>query len=143
MGHHAGSFTKHLGKTHFLGRPVPAGNIWKARGDHPPESSFLPSALTLGTPEITLSTIIEGAKEILQEYKDPVTGAPDPSFVLRLPNDVYSSSNLFAVQKLFEGRFQFDVFFESASAKQQLSGTYLRVTWLYFWATPGLSSRCA
>jgi hypothetical protein len=69
-----------------------------------------------------MRTIIERAKELLQSYTDPVIGAPDPSFVLQLPDDVYTSSNLFAVQKFFDGNFQFDVFFESASAKQKLDG---------------------
>lgn len=50
---------------------------------------------------------------------------PDPSFVLQLPDEIYTGSNLFAVQKSFEGEFQFDIFFESASAKQKLSGASL------------------
>jgi mannosyl-oligosaccharide glucosidase len=69
-----------------------------------------------------MRTIIERAKELLQSYTGPVIGAPDPSFVLQLPDDVYTSSNLFGVQKFFDGNFQFDVFFESASAKQKLDG---------------------
>lgn len=68
-----------------------------------------------------MATVIDRATDILQAYKDPLTGLPDPSFVLQLSDDVYSSSNLFAVQKSFEGDFQFDVFFESSSAKQKLS----------------------
>lgn len=46
---------------------------------------------------------------------------PDPSFVLQLADEVYMGSNLYAIQKSFEGEFQFDVFFESASSKQKLS----------------------
>jgi mannosyl-oligosaccharide glucosidase len=34
---------------------------------------------------------------------------------------VYTGSNLYAVQKMFEGKFQFDVFFESGSGKQKLN----------------------
>lgn len=43
---------------------------------------------------------------------------------MQLPDDVYTNSNVFAFQKLFDGPFQFDVFFESASAKQKLSCEY-------------------
>jgi mannosyl-oligosaccharide glucosidase len=57
--------------------------------------------------------------EPLQESSS--TAVPDPAFVLQLADEVYFGSNLFAVQKTFDGPFQFDVFFESASAKQILS----------------------
>lgn len=50
-------------------------------------------------------------------------GPPDPSFILQLPDEVYTGSNLFAVQKIFDATFQFDVFFESGSSKQKLSCT--------------------
>lgn len=66
-------------------------------------------------------TILDRAREVIAPYTDPAVGAPDPSFVLSLPDDVYINSNLFAVQKFFDGPFQFDVFFDSASVKQKLT----------------------
>jgi mannosyl-oligosaccharide glucosidase len=70
--------------------------------------------------------ILEGAQERVGSYQTTEgQGPPDPSFVLRLPNEVYSGSNLFAVQKIFDGKFQFDIFFESGSAKQKLDGSCL------------------
>jgi len=72
-----------------------------------------------------LQTIIKRAQDILTSYKDPVTGPPDPSFVLQLPDEVYTGSNLYAIQKSFDGKFQFDVFFESASSKQKLNSAIL------------------
>ncbi|EGN96016.1 glycoside hydrolase family 63 protein [Serpula lacrymans var. lacrymans S7.3] len=51
--------------------------------------------------------------------------APDPSFVLQLSDEVYTGSNLYAVQKSFDGEFQFDVFFESQSAAQMLDASIL------------------
>lgn len=66
-----------------------------------------------------MQSMIKRAQEILTPYKD--IGFPDPSFVLQLPDEVYTGSNLYAIQKSFEGEFQFDVFFESASSKQKLS----------------------
>lgn len=64
--------------------------------------------------------ILEGAQASVNFYQQSEQEPPDPSFVLHLPNEVYSESNLFAVQKLFDGKFQFDIFFESGSAKQKL-----------------------
>jgi mannosyl-oligosaccharide glucosidase len=69
-----------------------------------------------------MQNIITRTNEVLKPYlDDPRVGMPDPSSALHLSNEVYTGSNLYAVQKLFEGEFQFDVFFESASAKRELS----------------------
>ncbi|KAJ7715951.1 glycoside hydrolase [Mycena maculata] len=105
-GKHAQKFEDRIGKTHFLGQPVSQGGIWQAK-------------------ELLLQNIIKRAQEILVPYKDVAAGPPDPSFVLQLPDEVYTSSNLYAVQKSFDGEFQFDVFFESASSKQKLSSAIL------------------
>lgn len=72
-------------------------------------------------PEYILGSIVNYAKELLKPYEDPTLTPPDPSFVLQLPNEVLTGSNLYAVQKIYQGPFQFDVFFESSSAKQKLS----------------------
>ncbi|KAJ7098151.1 glycoside hydrolase [Mycena belliarum] len=103
-GPHAEEFEERIGKTHFLGQPVPQGNIWQAK-------------------ELLLQSIIKRAQDILLPYKDATAGPPDPAFVLQLPDEVYTGSNLYAVQKSFDGKFQFDVFFESKSSKQKLSST--------------------
>jgi len=70
-----------------------------------------------------MQNIIVRANELVtnSKYLDPTIGSPDPSFVLQLTDEIYASSNLYAVQKTFQGDFQFDVFFESGSAKQKLS----------------------
>lgn len=62
------------------------------------------------------------AQETLKPYQQAETSPPDPSFLFQLPNEVRSSSNLFAVQKTFDGEFQFDIFFESSSTNQGLDG---------------------
>lgn len=103
---HADAFEDRIGKTHFAGLPIPAGNIWQAR-------------------EILIQTIIKRANDVLQPYLDPAVGVPDPSFVLHLPDEAFTGSNLYAVQKFFDGPFQFDVLYESASAKQKLSSAVL------------------
>ncbi|KAF7322776.1 Mannosyl-oligosaccharide glucosidase [Mycena chlorophos] len=105
-GNYASQFEDRLGKTHFLGQPVPAGNIWQAK-------------------ELLLQNVIKHAQEAIAPYKDSATGPPEPSFVLQLSDEAYTGSNLYAIQKTFEGEFQFDVFFESASAKRKLSAATL------------------
>lgn len=102
-GPHADVFAKKNGKTHYLGLRLPPGQMWQAK-------------------EVILQNIIKTAQEVLQGYRDPTTGPPHPAFVLQLTDDIYTGSNLFAVQKTFDGEFSFDVFFESANAKQKLSG---------------------
>lgn len=93
-------FKDRTGKTHFLGRPLAPGTIWQAK-DH------------------ILKAIVQNFQSKVSGYQPP--DYPEPSFLITLPDDVYTNSNLYAVQKTFDGPFQFDVFFESASAKQKLS----------------------
>lgn len=101
-GPHAHVFADRIGKTHYLGLRVPPGDMWQAK-------------------EAILQNIIKQAQETLQSYRDPTIGPPDPSFVLQLTDDVYTGSNLYAIQKSFDGEFSFDVFYESGSSKQKLS----------------------
>lgn len=71
--------------------------------------------------DVLMQAILKHAQEAITPYQDPSKGLPDPSFVLQLPDEVYSGSNLYAVQKSFDGEFQFDVFFDSGGVKQKLS----------------------
>lgn len=71
--------------------------------------------------DILTQAILKHAQVAVAPYSDPATGPPDPAFTLHLPDEVYTGSNLYAVQKFFDGEFQFDVFFESASGKHKLS----------------------
>ncbi|KAA1471225.1 glycoside hydrolase [Dentipellis sp. KUC8613] len=105
-GVYAEAFADRIGKTHYAGFRVPPGNIWQAK-------------------EVILQNVLQHAKEILPSYQSGVGGSPDPAFVLQLSDSALSGSNLYAVQKTFDGKFQFDVFFESKSAKQKLSSTTL------------------
>ncbi|KAK0197344.1 glycoside hydrolase [Armillaria mellea] len=105
-GPHASSFSARAGKTHYLGQPIPTGHIWQAR-------------------DSILQTMIKRAQDVIAPYADPAVGLPDPSFILQLPDEVYSGSTLYAIQKTFTGPFQFDVFFDSASATQKLTSAVL------------------
>ncbi|KAF9066861.1 glycoside hydrolase [Rhodocollybia butyracea] len=105
-GIHYEVFQNRAGKTHFLGQPVPAGSIWQAK-------------------EYIMQRLLQRAQEVVAPYRDPGAGVPDPSYILQLPDEVYSGSNLYAVQKIFDGEFQFDVFYESSSSNQKLSSSTL------------------
>jgi hypothetical protein len=97
---------------------VPEGNIWKAKGRERYSFQLIRIDLAL---DYIIGSIISHAKEAIAPYQDPSVAPPDPSFVLQLPDEVLAGSTLQAVQKTFDGPFQFDVFYESASAKQKLS----------------------
>ncbi|KAG2020673.1 glucosidase I [Coprinopsis cinerea AmutBmut pab1-1] len=102
-GAHYEDFKRSVEKTQFLGRAVERGNIWKAK-------------------DIIIAAMAEKFREVMPAYQPDF---PNPGYVLTLPNDVYTNSNFFAVQKTFDGPFQFDVLFESGSAKQKLSSSTL------------------
>ena len=65
-----------------------------------------------------------------QEYQGEV---PSPAFTLQVSHTIQPGSNLYAVQKTFSGPFQFDVFYESASANHKLDGMIpvLRHSWRF------------
>jgi hypothetical protein len=71
--------------------------------------------------EIVMKSIMEHGQAAVAPYQNSPLGVPDPSFVLQLPDDVYTGSNLYAVQKFFDGPFQFDIYFDSGSVKQKLT----------------------
>ncbi|KAI0255396.1 glycoside hydrolase [Lactifluus subvellereus] len=93
-------FAKRIGRTHYSGFRVPPGNIWQAKD------------------------LFQNAGKAVKDIKAS-DSVPHPSFTLHLSDETLSGSNLFAIQKLFDGKFQFDVFFESRSARQTLSSATL------------------
>ncbi|KIJ27409.1 glycoside hydrolase family 63 protein [Sphaerobolus stellatus SS14] len=95
-----------IGRTPYLGINLEDDTVWKAK-------------------DVVMSKLITLAQSNIESYRKAENGYPDPSFVLRLPNEVYSGSNLFAIQKTFDGKFQFDIFFESDSVKQKLDSSLL------------------
>ncbi|KAF8270316.1 glycoside hydrolase [Lactarius quietus] len=107
----ADAFAQRIGKTHYSGFRVPAGNIWQAKGRR------LQSLIDHTTDRQNAGKAVEGITDMKQ--------APDPSFTLQLSDETYSGSNLFAIQKFFDGKFQFDVFFESRSANTNMNSATL------------------
>jgi mannosyl-oligosaccharide glucosidase len=72
--------------------------------------------------EMILQNIITQARAVIEPYQSTPASVPDPSFALQLNDEILSGSNLFAIQKTFDGAFSFDVYFESASAGHKLNG---------------------
>lgn len=68
-----------------------------------------------------MKEIAENAGNAMQNLKGS-DSHPDPSFTLQLSDETLSANNLLAFQKFFDGKFQFDVFYESKSAQKKLSG---------------------
>ncbi|KAF9050729.1 glycoside hydrolase [Hymenopellis radicata] len=100
-GPRAGDFKHRIGKTTFLGSPVPPGNIWQAK-------------------DVIVQRLLKNAQELLAPFgkEGPF---PEPAAILGLPNDVYTGSNLYAVQKIFDGPFSFDIFYEEGNDKKMTS----------------------
>ncbi|KIL68625.1 glycoside hydrolase family 63 protein [Amanita muscaria Koide BX008] len=105
-GSFAAAFKKTMGRTHYLGRAVSSGNMWQAK-------------------DVILGPLVDHARELVAPYTNPSADPPDPSYTLQLPNEVMMGSNLFAVQKMFDGPFQFDVYYDNASNKQKLDASVI------------------
>lgn len=74
--------------------------------------------------EFIMKQITENAGNAMQDVKGS-NSAPDPSYTLQLSDETLSANNLLAFQKFFDGKFEFDVFYESRSAQKKLSGMCL------------------
>jgi mannosyl-oligosaccharide glucosidase len=93
-------------------------------GKRPVHTRSIPIKVTNYETEFIMKEISENAGNALQDVKGS-NSAPDPSFTLQLSDETLSGNNLLAFQKLFDGKFQFDVFYESRSAQKKLSGMCL------------------
>ena len=74
--------------------------------------------------ELIIQEVAQNAGKAVQDFKQTDL-LPDPSFTLQLSDETLSGSNLLAFQKFFDGKFQFDLFYESRSAQKALSGICL------------------
>ncbi|CAE6460436.1 unnamed protein product [Rhizoctonia solani] len=101
QGAHAEAFARTAGKTHVVGAVAPPGQVWQAK-------------------DILLKNIIDHATTVIKPFNEDKQNPPDPAFVLELEDEVLSGSNLYAVQKTFNGPFSFDVYYQSSSASNKL-----------------------
>ena len=113
-----------VGRTNFAGYRVEQGNIWQAKSRFRVE--YPVHSMLSSTPEYIMDQIFARTNEILEPFRSPEHRGkvPSPSLTLQVSNSIQPGSNLFAVQKTFSGPFQFDVFYESASANHKLDGKY-------------------
>ncbi|QRW27438.1 glycoside hydrolase family 63 protein [Rhizoctonia solani] len=100
-GAHAEAFARTAGKTHVVGAVAPPGQVWQAK-------------------DILLKNIIDHATTIIKPFNEDKQNPPDPAFVLNLEDEVLSGSNLYAVQKTFNGAFSFDIYYQSGSSGTKL-----------------------
>lgn len=108
-----------MGKTQFLGLPIGERSLWQAKGARRFPVRAISSCAAVVADAI-ISNIYETAQKVLAPYKDATTGPPDPAFALRMTNDIFANSNLYALQKFYEGPFQLDVYYENN--KQHIDG---------------------
>ncbi|KAG8906849.1 Processing alpha glucosidase I [Tulasnella sp. 408] len=101
-GEHAETFEARNGKTHFMGRMVPDGGLWRAK-------------------DIVFKAIIDFVNPKLPHYRDSGLRFPEPGLMLTLPDDIINGSNFYALQKTYDGEFSFDVYFESGSSGSKLN----------------------
>ncbi|EUC62183.1 mannosyl-oligosaccharide glucosidase [Rhizoctonia solani AG-3 Rhs1AP] len=100
-GAHAEAFARTAGKTHVVGAVAQPGQVWQAK-------------------DILLKNIIDHATTVIKPFNEDKQNPPDPAFVLEFEDEVRSGSNLYAVQKTFDGPFSFDVYYQSGSAGTKL-----------------------
>lgn len=132
-GAFANDFRMKIGKTHVIGRSMKEGDMWQAHRKL--IICWLVCTLTprLSFAEVILKTILEHGRDVVTPYTNQQNGLPDPSYVLSLPNEVLAGSNVFGVQKHFDGPFQFDVIFDSASNTQKITRTIITINiWVLY-----------
>jgi mannosyl-oligosaccharide glucosidase len=67
-----------------------------------------------------MQAVVQAVTPKFQDYKPE--DLPDPAYLLTLTNEVYTSANLIAIQKAFDGPFSFDIYYDSGSVKQKIDG---------------------
>ena len=72
---------------------------------------------TYVTIELVMQPVMKYATDAFEPFKDGARGYPDPSFIFQLPDEISFGSNFYAVQKSYDGPFQFDVFYENSKKK--------------------------
>ncbi|GAA5925452.1 mannosyl-oligosaccharide glucosidase [Sporobolomyces koalae] len=99
----AGDFPGHLERTHYLGAPTGSDQVWQAKN-------------------IFLNAIGMRSREILPSYGDKLL---DPAVLLTLPNEARYGANLYGFQKVYEGTWTLDIFFEPSGSQTGLDGSSL------------------
>ncbi|ODV77805.1 glycoside hydrolase family 63 protein [Suhomyces tanzawaensis NRRL Y-17324] len=94
-------------KTHHLSLVVPDDNVWRAK-------------------DIFMTLLQESVKDLIERYETLEYFPPEQSYLLRDLQDF--EGNLHFVQKTYEGRAEFDIFFKSSltPATEQITSENIR-----------------
>ncbi|EJU05594.1 glycoside hydrolase [Dacryopinax primogenitus] len=88
-------------RTHVAGMVVADGTIWQAE-------------------DLVSRALMAHAEPLVTKYggKEAPDELPDAAFLLMLDDHIARGSNFYAIQKIFDGPFSFDVHYETADSKQ-------------------------
>lgn len=104
----------------YFGAPVQSGQTWRAKCKiHSPSFPFvllkLSSLTSFTSNQIAILTSSYPNQQVLQETVNKYSGETDPALLFKLPNEIRSGATLFGFQKVYEGIWSFDIFFDSKS----------------------------
>ncbi|GAA5893545.1 mannosyl-oligosaccharide glucosidase [Sporobolomyces salmoneus] len=103
-GSHSGDFPGYLERTHYFGAPIGPGQVWQAKN-------------------VFLNAITARYREVFPSYgQDKML---DPAVLLTLPDEARYGANLFGFQKVYEGTWTVDIFFELVTTPSQLDSKSL------------------
>ncbi|GAA6008227.1 hypothetical protein JCM11491_001936 [Sporobolomyces phaffii] len=105
-GPHADDFPGHLDRTHYFGAPVGPGQVWQAKN-------------------VFLNAISSRYRDVSPSYGQD--NLLDPAVILNLPDEARYGANLFGFQKVYEGIWTVDIFFEPLNAPAQLDSDGLSI----------------
>ena len=104
---HADDFGSLIDRHSFLALNVPMGNAWRAK-------------------DAIMGEAVRGAQAKMGKYGQD--SAPDPAVLFALNNAWDKDANFYAFQKVYEGPFRFDVFYDSLDDGDVTAGSRLDCT---------------
>lgn len=69
-----------------------------------------------------MNTMIARTRSVLTSYDQ--SNPPDPAVLFALPNQASPDANLYSFQKVYEGRWGVDIFFDSEDLPARLDRAY-------------------
>ena len=101
---HADDFGSLINRHSYLALNVPMGNAWRAK-------------------DAIMGEAVKGAQAKMGKYGQE--SAPDPAVLFALKNAWDKDANFYAFQKVYEGPFQFDVFYDALEGGDVAAGSRL------------------
>jgi hypothetical protein len=99
------------------------GRLRVSHSSHSSAKSIAPNLIQSYSVDVFLNAITSRYREISPSYgNDKLL---DPAVLLTLPDEVRYGANLFGFQKVYEGTWAVDIFFEPSNSKSQLDSESL------------------